>query len=223
MTANHAYLLVRRHTYQLPRKPTPPISSDEPLPSSSAGKGFAERLRAMLDLAAQNAAYESLSALLSSPRSQSKKAPARAEHVRELVDAGLLARDQAVDQMIDGIVPDGAWEVLRQVTTQGGNSQAIPTVGNPRDTRVQSPRTTTRSVPSWMLQFNQAGEITLIDIDPLVVSGDTLPVGQITRALDRLAVDGWKVIDVSEDRAVSDDASASFVIEQRYLLVRSDT
>jgi hypothetical protein len=220
MSVSYGYLIVNRHTYKVPRDLSPPISSDEPLPHLPDGQGFEERLRVVLDLAAQNAAYGSLQALLSSPRSRSRRAPARAQHVRELVDAGLLARDQAVERMLDGAVPDDAWEILRQVTTQGGGSQPLPAVRNPRHAPVQSPRGTTRSVPSWTLQFNHAGEITLIDIDPMLVPGDILPLAEITGALDHLAADGWKVLDVSEDRAVNDDASASFVIGQRYLLVR---
>lgn len=73
---------------------------------------------------------------------------------------------------------------------------------------------------SWMLRFQQAEDVREFKIDPKKWPANALPAQEIIRALNALAGDGWRVIDVSEDRSINDDASRSFIVAQRYLLER---
>lgn len=212
MDGNYAYLVVEHHTYWVepPVKAPPadsPSDTDHQLP-------FALRLRQTLDVCGKYDGYGSLDAMLNSPRQRPPQA-ARAEHVRRLVESGLLQQDGAVNRMLGGVVPEPAWKVLKEIEPEKGEHQPVPV------RRRREARTTAQGVRSWSMKLYESARETEFPVDHGTFPQSTLPLAAVLETLDQLAKDGWYVRSLSEDRSIADDASRSFVIRQRYLLARA--
>lgn len=217
MATSYGYLIVEQHRY--PMEPAEKAGAESTADSTSAGTAgdsFADQLRNALDAAAKSAGYGSLERLMSSVRVLGRSTPSRAEHVRSLVQAGLLKEDAEISQMMSGAVPDPAWALFHQVHPDRGRGQRIPKP----PARPASQGARDRVVDSWSLSVHASDGVTSIDIDPARTPGHELPVALIAKSLETLSVEGWAVVHVSEDRAIDDSASTSHVVRQRILLRR---
>ncbi|HET7484650.1 MAG TPA: hypothetical protein VFJ64_04665 [Solirubrobacterales bacterium] len=214
MTVRYAYLAIeqRRYTRKASREAKWPGLRAAPS-KDDHGESFPDRLRGALDAAAEWAGYGSLESWLGVdvPR---RPTPSRAEHVQGLLDAGLLNGDAEVSQIVNGTVPDFAWEILREVHADGDQDQQIP------DPAVMSSRSKTPFIDSWSFALHTGDGVTPIEIDPAQAPGHALPVALITQTLEALSSEGWMVVHISEDRSIDDGASASHVVRQRVLLRR---
>jgi hypothetical protein len=209
VTVHYAYLVVERQRYA-----ESPGWRDA-ASSTQIGGSFPDRLRGALDAAAKSAGYGSLERLLGSVRVWERPTPSRAERVQSLLDAGLLNEDAEISQMVNGAVPDSAWEILREIHAGSGRGQQIPEPA----TKASSPAKT-RSIDSWGLAVHTASGVMPIDVDLAQAPGHALPVALIAQTLETLSSEGWAVVHVSEDRSIDDQASASHVARQRLLLRR---
>ncbi|HEX5375596.1 MAG TPA: hypothetical protein VFW48_05505 [Solirubrobacterales bacterium] len=210
MTARYAYLVVERQRY--------PIEADTPgstVSASAVDDSFRDRLRGALDTAAKSAGYGSLERLMGSVRVRSRSTPSRAVHVQGLLDAGLLNEDAEISQMVNGAVPDPAWEILGAIHPGRGREQWIPKPGTKAPSQAK-----TRFIDSWSLSVHAGDGITPIDVDPIQAPGGALPVALIAQTLEELSSEGWAMVHISEDRSIDDRASASHVVRQRVLLRR---
>lgn len=212
--ACYAYLVVERQRYPLgvPSEAKPP-DSHEATPAS--GGDFPDRLRSTLDAAAKNAGYGSLERLMNSARTIARPTPSRAQHVRRLLDAGLVSEDNEISRMAESGVPDAAWEVLKAIDPDLGREQQL------REPPPPPQRTSAaRCIESWSLALHTSEGVVSFDVDPTQAPGDVLPLVLIAETLERLALERWTVVQVSEDRAIDDAASRSHVVRQRFLLCR---
>lgn len=126
-----------------------------------------------------------------------------------------MEEDDVVAQLVEKSVPDAVWWVLHGVNAGGGDRQPIP--GFARETQ-----TAKALVNSWSVSLRSAHDVTEIPLDPLMYpESNGLPIDLTLTTLDRLQTDGWSVVHVSEDRAIDDGASTSFVVRQRFLLHRA--
>lgn len=217
MATSYAYLIVEQQRYPMePAENARAASTPDSKSTGTAGDSFADQLRNALDAAAKSAGYGSLERLMSSVRMRGRSTPSRAEHVRGLVQAGLLEEDAEISRMVSGAVPDAAWDVFREIHPDRGRGQRIPKP----PPRPPSQRAGGRVVDSWSLSVHASDGVTPIDIDPARTPGHELPVALIAKSLETLASEGWAVVHVSEDRAIDDSASTSHVVRQRILLCR---
>lgn len=210
MRFEHAYLVVERHRYTS----EPEASAGDP---DAVGSHFSARLRTILDTVARDEGYGSLERLLDSPRHNVVAAPARGAHTRALVQASLLTNDGPVSVLCRGVVPDPIWAVLRGVEPAKGFSQNMPLPA----LRHRPQTNQSSSVDSWAVMLETAGTRRQLPLDPTTHPATRLPTAFVLDQLDRLASEErWSVLHLSEDRGIDDDASASFVLRQRYLLRR---
>jgi hypothetical protein len=145
-----------------------------------------------------------------------QETPSRRLGVGRLFSEGLLdPTDPAVAPLRTArTIPESLWKVLRTVDPVSHTRRPVAAIGAPplNDTRVRS----------WAISFVDAdGQVAPFDLDPELTPGLQLPVPLIARTLDHLGKEGWRVLNLSEDRGVNDDASESFVLRQRYLLHRA--
>lgn len=215
MTVRYAYFVVERQRYEIdaPGNAKAPGSGDTP--AAAPNDSFPDRLRGALDAAAKSAGYGSLERLMGSVRVRGRSTPSRSAHVQSLLGAGLLNEDAEISQMVNGAVPDSAWEIFRAIQPAGGRGQRIPEPATKASSKAK-----TRLIDSWSLSLRAGDGITPIDVDPARAPGRELPVALIAQTLEALSTEGWAVVHVSEDRSIDDRASASHVVRQRILLRR---
>ncbi len=216
MTPSYAYLVVERQRYPIEAANEANASgSADAMSASAADDSFPDRLRGTLDAAAKSAGYGSLERLMGSARVRDRSTPSRAVHVQGLLNAGLLNEDAEVSQMVNGAVPDPAWEILGAIHPGRGRGQRIPEPGTKAPLQAK-----TRFIDSWSLSVHVDDGVTPIDVDPARAPGSALPVALIAQTLEALSSKGWAVVHISEDRSIDDRASASYVVRQRILLRR---
>jgi hypothetical protein len=216
MTSCYAYLVVERKRYPIEAAGEANASGSANAKSApTADDSFPDRLRSVLDAAAKAAGYGSLDRLMGSVRVRNRSTPSRALHVQGLLNAGLLKEDAEISKMVNGAVPDPAWEILGAIHPGHGRGQRIPEPGTKAPLQAK-----TRFIDSWSLSVHADDGVTPIDVDPTRAPGSALPVALIAQTLEKLSSEGWAVVHISEDRSIDDQASASYVIRQRVLLRR---
>jgi hypothetical protein len=218
---SYAYLIVEQKLYVVESEPEPgPVSESERDHGRACARGtFPDQVRDALEESARQAGYSSVETMMLSPRTLALTTPTRAEHVRNLVAAGLLNEDDAAVQRLISAVPDAAWAILSAIDPARGASQAVPWPDDGRATRLSRAHMP-GTVESWSLAVHKADAVVAIAVDPKRCPARVLPVPLILEALDSLGADGWTVVHVSEDRSINDAASTSFVVRQRFLLRR---
>jgi hypothetical protein len=145
-------------------------------------------------------------------RAHTRPTPSRAAALDRVVEAGLLAAEDAAELFPDRRIADPAWEILRSLDP--GAESFPPPPG------ASSPASSTTKVRSWSLELLTAEETSSFDIDPRAFPATRLPTRAILAALEELAADGWQVVQVSEDREIDEAASRNYVVAQRILLTR---
>lgn len=134
--------------------------------------------------------------------------PARLEALDRLVKEGLIEEGEADSFIHSGRVPDESWARLRELVEREGKSRPAP--GPPKVSEMWC----------WFAELHTGSGQNELDFDPLQHTSAKLPLESISRVLDDLSTEGWRVLDVSEDRAVDPSSGSSYVVALRYLLTR---
>ncbi len=143
--------------------------------------------------------------------------PVRGQALGRMVDGGVISAEQARKMIVGGRVTDEAWSVVagldpgpRHVDEEAGG-------GGPRSPGFASK---IARAECWLAEFFTTSGSQPVDYDPVLHTGAAFPHHTVVRLLDELSRQGWKLIHISEDRRVDDQAQVSSVSAARYLLSR---
>jgi hypothetical protein len=143
--------------------------------------------------------------------------PARVERLRECLEQGLLSQEIALDLTKTGRITDSGWESISKLspkTTRAGNA-AEPPLKPPLTKPLKY-----ENIVCWTAELQTTTGVSRLDFNPLRNKDRRFPSAAVAHALNELSDDGWRVIHVSEDRGVDQDASVNFVTATRFFLAR---